>query len=195
MRLDKFFSTPFHYDLCPNVNLETLKNLAYDLEKNDKGRNWSNYGGYQSNDVDLKNPILEPLLQTANKNLLIMHRELGFKDEVIPIIDNLWFNINKPGSYNKPHRHVDNILSGVFYVKCPPNSGKIIFPNPIANAQYHFHHQLMKNLNEYNSPFYEHDAQESKMLIFPSHALHYVEPNASNEDRITIAFNTKLKYA
>jgi hypothetical protein len=32
------------------------------------------------------------------------------------------------------------------------------------------------------------------MIVFPSYAEHYVEPNLSNEDRISISFNTKLIY-
>jgi len=194
MRLEKWFPTIFYYGLYPKIDVNVLEKLSYDIKNKDLGRQWTNQNSYQSNDLDLKLPELQLLIQTANENFLVLHKELGFKDELIPIIDNMWININPPGGMSKLHKHVDNILSGTFYVKCPKDCGQLVFPNPIANAQYHFHHKHLKNYNENNSTFYYQTPQPGKMIVFPSYAEHYVEPNLSNEDRISISFNTKLIY-
>ena len=35
--------------------------------------------------------------------------------------------INTLGSFNRPHSHSGSIISGVFYITTPPNSGNLIF--------------------------------------------------------------------
>lgn len=194
MRLEKWFPTVFYYGLYPNININVLEKFSYNVKNNDVGRQWTNQNSYQSSDLNLKSPELQSLIKTANENFLVLHKELGFKDELIPIIDNMWININPPGGMSKLHKHVDNILSGTFYVKCPEDCGRLVFPNPVTNAQYHFHHKHLKNFNENNSSFYHQIPQPGKMIVFPSYAEHYVEPNLSKEDRISISFNTKLIY-
>lgn len=194
MRLEKWFPTVFYYGLYPNININDLEKLSYNIRNNDVGRQWTNQNSYQSNDLDLKLLELQSLIKTANENFLVLHKELGFKDELIPIIDNMWININPPGGMSKLHKHVDNILSGTFYVKCPKDCGQLVFPNPVANAQYHFHQKHLKEYNQNNSLFCHQVPQPGKMIVFPSYAEHYVEPNLSKEDRISISFNTKLIY-
>ena len=34
---------------------------------------------------------------------------------------------------------------------------------------------------------------EGRILVFPAHLNHHVEPNESNEDRISVSFNIQLK--
>jgi uncharacterized protein (TIGR02466 family) len=106
----------------------------------------------------------------------------------------MWININPPGGMSRLHKHVDNILSGVFYIQCPKDCGDIVFPNPVSNASYHFHHKNLKEYNQNNSSFCNQVPQPGKMITFPSYAEHYVEPNLSNKDRVSISFNTKLIY-
>ena len=193
MRLEKWFPTVFYYGLYPHINIDILTKFCYDVKSKDQGRKWTNISNsYQSNDLNLETPELKSLIETANKNFLVLHKELGYKDDLLPIIDNMWININPPGGMSKLHKHVDNILSGVFYLQCPENCGNIVFPNPVSNAAYHFHHKNLKEFNENNSSFYHQVAQRSKMIVFPSYAEHYVEPNLSNKDRVSISFNTKL---
>jgi len=114
MILEKWFPTVFYYGLYPNININVLEKFSYNVRNDNLGRQWTNQNSYQSNDLNLKLPELQSLIETANKNFLVLHKELGFKDELIPIIDNMWVNINPPGGMSKLHKHVDNILSGTF---------------------------------------------------------------------------------
>ena len=43
--------------------------------------------------------------------------------------------------------------------------------------------------NRANSEVWSLDSSEDTLLIFPSWLDHYVEPNESDEDRISISFN------
>jgi hypothetical protein len=192
MILEKWFPTVFYYGFLNNINTEELISFSYNLKNTSKGRITSNVNSWQSEDLDLNLPILKQLLNSATNNFIVLHKELGYKKNLIPIIDNIWININPPGGTNQPHIHFDNILSGVFFLKSNQNSGRLMFPHPAINSSYHFHHKTVEKYNENNSTFCHHIPQEGKMVLFPSYALHYVEPNLSNEDRISIAFNTKL---
>ena len=42
---------------------------------------------------------------------------------------NLWYNVNGLSSFNKPHTHPGSIVSGVYYISIPQNSGNIVFLN------------------------------------------------------------------
>lgn len=192
MITQNWFSTIFHYDICNDINSNDLIKLAYNLSNQSQGRVTTNINSWQSEDLDLSLPILQPLINVALQKFEILHKHYGYKKDLMQIIDNMWININPPGGTNQAHTHSDNILSGVFFVKVPKNSGQLVFPHPAANFNYHFHWKTIESYNENNSSFCKHIPQENKIVLFPSYALHYVEPNLSNEDRISIAFNTKM---
>jgi len=193
MRTESWFPTTFNYGLLHTINLKQLELFAYDLRSKDEGRVTSNNNGtWQSNDLDLNLHILQPLINEATKHFETLHKELGYREDLQPVIDNMWININPKGGTTNPHVHQDNILSGVFYVKANKDSGKIVFPHPSSNFSYHFHWKTIGEYNEKNSTFCSHMPQAGKIILFPSYALHYVEPNLSDEDRISFAFNTKL---
>lgn len=78
----------------------------------------------------------------------------------------LWLNLNYESSYNSPHTHQGQ-YSGVFYIKAPENSGNIVFPKT----------------DESVTP------KENLLLLFNSDVMHAVEPNLSDDVRISIAFN------
>jgi len=147
----------------------------------------SNRGGWQSPSdfyqqesfSEFKNYILNNTFQS------LTHYNRRFE------LDNMWININKKGNYNAAHWHPGCILSGVFWIKVPENCGKLVFQNPHSFVE----HKLMgcvdndvkKEHNYY--PTFEFTPQEGTLITFPSHLQHLVEPNESDEDRISIAFN------
>ena len=192
MITDNWFSTIFHYDICNNINTSNLIKLSYDLFEQSSGRVTTNINSWQSEDLDLSLPVLQPLLHTALSKFEILHEQYGFKKDLMQVIDNMWININPHGGTNQAHTHSENIFSGVFFIKTPKDCGHLVFPHPASNFNYHFHWKVIENYNQNNSSFCKHLPQENKMVLFPSYALHYVEPNLSNEDRISIAFNTKM---
>lgn len=83
----------------------------------------------------------------------------------------MWMNINYPMSYNSVHNHgLENHLSSLcYYVKTPELSGNIIF---IDNDR--------KKIIE---------VRENLLIEFLPNLNHAVEPNFSNENRISIAIN------
>jgi uncharacterized protein (TIGR02466 family) len=103
----------------------------------------------------------------------------------------MWVNINSPGSYNVCHDHPGSILSGVIWIKSPNNCGKLAFQSNISFMEYellkHIDDDIAKKFNYYDE--FQFIPVEGTLIIFPSHLLHDVEPNESDEDRISISFN------
>ena len=106
-----------------------------------------------------------------------------------PKLGNMWANINYPGGYNKPHIHPNSLFSGVYYVKTPPNCGRLICNYPRPGIQTCMpnrkkgepHKHLWREINL--QPI------ENRAIIFNSWLWHTVEPNQSHEPRISISFN------
>ena len=102
-------------------------------------------------------------------------------------ITQMWLNKNGPGDYNKAHIHPNAIMSGTYYVQTPPRSGNIELHDPVpARPMLPF---PVKKRKPNNSPSVEYACQEGLLLVFPSWLLHSVQPNRSDEFRVSISFN------
>ena len=99
---------------------------------------------------------------------------------------NCWYNVNGLGSFNRPHVHPGAVVSGVYYISIPKNSGMIVFLNENLDSYYN---NNIKNFNEYNSSTWKIKPEENKCVLFPSYLKHYVEPNLNKKERISISFN------
>ena len=86
-----------------------------------------------------------------------------------------WFNEMPPGHRTLPHTHddLDELLSGVYYVVTPLDSGNLKIddePEPLVVAP-----------------------EPGKMVFFPPDRVHEVEVNASNHTRLSIGMNFGLR--
>jgi len=83
-----------------------------------------------------------------------------------------WFNIATPGESTGRHRHTsDAVLSGVYYLQVPGDSGAIVFSNPDDDTKI------------------EWPPRAGAGLIFPADTFHSVSINRSRSVRISFAFN------
>ncbi len=105
-----------------------------------------------------------------------------------------WTNVNKPGDYNRLHDHPVCELSGVLWIKIPPNSGYIRFVDPQLFSRYKELDSYTEEFKEPTNSFmtYNFYPKEGTMLIFPSVLQHEVTENKSSEDRISYSFNIQL---
>jgi uncharacterized protein (TIGR02466 family) len=194
IKIEQWFPTPILCDTAFDIDTTLLEKFCFKIKDLSLGRKATNYGGWQSEDLDISLPELKPLLDKIYKSAEIMHSQFGLKKEFRPVLDNLWININPIGGFNIPHVHGESIFSGVFYVKGTKDNGNIIFTHPAINIPYHLPEIIIDKFNLINSGSVFHHPQPGKLLMFPSWISHYVEPNLINEERISIAFNLKLEY-
>jgi len=195
MKIDCIFADFLGEGVLENINNSSLKTFILALKKKDKGRTFSNYGGWQSNDLSLEENVLKDLLIEIEKNLIPFEQVLRLRKEFKLKVANIWANVNGPGAMNYPHIHPGSVLSGVYYVTLPENSGNLRLINPNLFNFLTFLGDLEK-FSEGRTVFTtEHTLHKSKpggLLIFPSHISHYVLPNFSKHKRISFSFNTTI---
>lgn len=150
-------------------------NYIFDLKSKYPSIQKSNFGGWHS-ELDLHDHEMFYELKS-----LIMYLA---EDIVEPYTTSklkfleMWTTVNGKGNYNAHHTH-RGIISGIFYVKVPKDSGRVVFCNPAIRA---FNHPISKS----DLPV---DPEPAALMFFPSWLEHYVEPNNSDEERIVISFN------
>ena len=82
-----------------------------------------------------------------------------------------WFNFMPPGAVTTVHSHDDDdeLLSGVYYVSVPEDSGQLII------------HE--------NNEQYAITPQQGMFVFFPPDVVHEVSENMSTQQRLSIAIN------
>jgi len=111
-----------------------------------------------------------------------------------PFLGNMWANVNPPGGMNRAHVHPNCLWSGVYYIKAPKNSGHLKIDDPRAAASM----SRPKMRERYNHPdtapirlWREHHYEPiaGRCIMFPAWLTHCVDPNESNDIRISVSFN------
>jgi uncharacterized protein (TIGR02466 family) len=176
------------YSTFLNIDNNHIKKYCLDVSKNVKGRNLTNEGGYQSNDLNLSllNKSLLPLITEINKHTNLYKDKLELHTSNLDV-GNIWFNINGYKDYNTIHNHPGSIISGVYYVNTFENCGDLVFWNDFP-LQYYWND--VQNYNSNNSCMWKFKPVEGTLYLFPSWLRHEVKPNMNkNEKRISISFN------
>ena len=111
--------------------------------------------------------------------------------DLIPSHDG-WVNVNPPGAMNAPHDHPGAFWSGVYYVQVPPPadpddqlSGAIEFIDPRGSIGTNARFDTPITRTKFTVR-----PAAGTCLLWPSYLKHWVHPNQSAQDRVTIAFNS-----
>ena len=105
---------------------QLVKEIYQERDEDPIGRKISNYGGWQSNQVD----IHESESETLKKVIVDSLPQLKSLSNSVSMIVAGWKNINEPGNFNFRHNHPRSNLSGVLWIKAPKDSGNIEFESP-----------------------------------------------------------------
>ena len=185
MHTELWFPTVIWSAMIHKVNNEEVKRWAYEKRKNDKGRIVSNYGGWQSNDIQAGEcPEIDKFISYLNTEVRECAHQVGLPELQL---FNIWVNINFPGNYNHLHNHIDSVLSGCYYVDAKPEQGNIQFERN-DNGEYHIPVNVEKE-TYYTSTRATYAAKTGALYIFPGWLKHSVQGNFTEQDRISIAFN------
>ncbi len=179
------FSTPIGiYKL--DEDLKSLGEFAYNQTLT---RSISNRGGIQTEDLNIKDKTLKSLCEKLLEAIKTYAKQFGLTDNLF--IQNIWLNINKKHNFNVEHTHPFSLISGTFYVKTNKDTGDIVFTNPNSMESY-VKKEYIKEYNQSNSNVWWYTPQNNILILFPSWLKHQVEPNQSEEDRISISFNINV---
>jgi uncharacterized protein (TIGR02466 family) len=183
---EEFFPTSI-YGEDVQLNNQELAHHIINWSQQDQGVKKTNVKGWHSQTDMHTKPEYKPLVD----QLFLVMRAI-WKEEWLdrePALGNMWANINHPGGYNKPHMHPNTLFSGVYYIKTPPNCGGKKGGCPRSGAQ-----TVMPIRVEGKPPKHlwrevHLDSREGRVVIFPAWLWHCVEPNESNDIRISVSFN------
>jgi len=178
------FPTEIFYEFC-NLDLKKIEKECLEFRENNPTELKSGVDSYQGRpykNEEIDQELIKCLLQTQRD-------DKPFKS----ISTYSWININPRGSYNRMHQHspYDGVFfSSVFYVKTPKNSGRIRFYDPrsfiCSSLDMNYYHN--RNTMHWVDP------KENTLIMFPSWLFHDVEPNNSDEERISISTNIHVKW-
>lgn len=190
MKIDHVFTNFIAYDNL-TIDAKNIETFCYELANKDPGRQSSNIGGWQSNDIKLSE-CLPKLYYEIKERLDELYFYFEFREDLSLKINNSWVNINKKHNFNAPHDHSYGLFSGVYYVKAEQSMGDIIFMNPCPSQGICIDSNIIKTLNPFNSNITRLTPTTGMLVLFPSWMKHYTDPNKTEEDRISISFNTSI---
>lgn len=102
-----------------------------------------------------------------------------------------WINLTKPGMRHHLHKHPNSILSGVFYFETIENDC-ILFRKEIISSSISFSHKITEHNNFYGD-IVSMKIHDGFLVIFPSNLFHEVPTNKTEDNRISLSFNTWVK--
>lgn len=192
--IEYWFPTPIWFFDLDEIDNKKIIKYATKLSKKTEGRILSNYGGWQSNDFHLNNCENEELLklgQIVELKAQEAGSELGVKPNMQVFMSNFWLNLNRKGNGNMRHMHPTSFFSAAYYVQVSENCGKIVFEHPTSMANFWWN--SFTNTSTYATyPTINYEPKVGRLLIFPSWLEHSVQPNASDDVRISVAFNMDI---
>lgn len=195
--IDNLFPTPilrFEVAEADKLNRRLLDEIKA-RRKAEKGIVRSNFGGWHSeNDFFTRT---EPAHRELAMDLLRMmaeatrHFDPKADYSKISLLPDGWINVNPTGAYNGPHDHKTAFWSGTYYVDVPPgegSSGMIEFMTPVTP---------LPSGGLIGGPLVAETfgltPKAGTVLLFPATILHWVHPNQSERERVTIAFNGRFQ--
>ena len=164
-----------------DVNNSHIINDCLQIKNNTRSVLKSNRGGWQSLSIceKLKTSSLDFLEQKVVEAVqFVLNAE---KINNIKFKSDYWININGTNSYNVIHNHADYLITAVYYPFVPKDCEvELVFTRTDGGSYFY----LNANTSRFNVL-----CKTSMLVVFSPHLFHYVTPNNSKEDRISIAFN------
>ena len=170
------------------------KNLNAQLERDviswmnqDKGIKRTNIKGWHSTTNMHERPEFKRLVNALYEAQKKIYIEEHLESE--PVLGNMWANVNPPGGMNRAHQHPNSLWSGVYYIKAEEKSGQLKIDDPRAAASMVRPRQKSDKVPSrlWRETHYEPIA--GRCIMFPSWVMHCVDPNESNDIRISVSFN------
>jgi len=170
----------------PTLNQELERDIIA-WSKQDKGIVRTNVQGWHSTTNMHELPQFKKLVDMLYECQRTIYQQEHYESE--PFLGNMWANINPPGGMNRAHQHPNSLWSGVYYIKAPKNCGHLKIDDPRASAAMYRPRQKAHKLPQrlYRETHYE--PIDGRCIMFPSWLMHCVDPNNSNDIRISVSFN------
>ena len=170
----------------PSLNIQLEKDILNWMNQ-DKGVSKTNIKGWHSPTNMNTKPEYKRLVQGLYEAQFKIYEEEHLDSE--PFLGGMWANVNPPGGMNRAHMHPNSLWSGVYYVKAPQNCGALKIDDPRTSAA-----MCRPRMKEGDVPtrlYRETNCEPiaGRLIMFPSWVTHCVDPNNSDDLRISVSFN------
>lgn len=192
INISKMFSAFLLKEELTVMDNADLEKYGYEIKNKETGVVKSNYHAWQSDVLTAPSQQINLLINNILERLNASKSILGFREDTHIYMNNIWMNINPKASFNRPHIHADSTFSGVYYVKCNDKSGNLCFKHPSMAHQFIIKEETVDQYTDDLASHWTIYPKAGTLVIFPAWLEHYVEPNTSDEDRISIAFNVAI---
>lgn len=173
-----------------NIDNQKIINDCLEFSKIQESVSRSNIGGWQSPVYTLDDfmvqsniPSVADLTFRAVDFANIVAEEIGtsvyFEDESA----HFWININDQFDYNVIHSHPKSDLIVLYYPMVEEDHGNLCLVRTDGCA----HITLYENV--LNGTMCQVTPEVGYFYAFPSHIMHFVEPNMTEKTRMSISFN------
>ena len=188
MHRDLHFPTPVYVaDIKhPTLNQELERDIIA-WSKKDKGVVRTNVQGWHSHTTMQDMPEYKKLVGMLYASQKTIYDQEHLDSE--PVLGNMWANINPPGGMNRAHQHPNSLWSGVYYIKAPKNSGHLKIDDPRSVASMTRPRQKEGQLPDRLLRETHYEPIAGRLIMFPGWLMHCVDPNESNDIRISVSFN------
>ena len=194
MTVDRWFPTVvWTFDLAHRAQSDAkiVANI-YRMRTESAGVVKSNEGGWQSNDDLGSRPEMQELIFDISQCVDRAARSMDWNpmDLAMQI---MWANVNTPGARNRTHYHSGAVLSGVYWLEAPENSGDLSIVDPRAVREMVVEPPTVGDgtADTWREVLYSPTAHT--LVLFPAWLGHHVGVNNSAENRVSVAFNFALR--
>jgi uncharacterized protein (TIGR02466 family) len=183
------FSAPVYVNNVGELRKPNLRALEYSMSTPDGGT----YNFLSSVDKNvLDRPEFRELHEVCLREVNVYAREvLGVSRKIEFYITNSWVNVHGRGHSAGAHVHHNSLISGVLYLQVGEATGDLVFHRDVLSL-VPFPPALdldMDSFNIYNCKSWGHKPKTHDICLFPSVVMHSVDPNESDEERWSLAFN------
>tara|TARA_B110000285_G_scaffold93724_1_gene107123 strand:+ start:2575 stop:3198 length:624 start_codon:yes stop_codon:yes gene_type:complete len=190
-KIHNLWPTPVYENnfLIDNDSIDYVKNIDYE-------RMTTGNGFISTDRYLLQHEKLKHIKDKLDFHIDVYTKKfLDIKDNAEFYIQNSWSNKHLPDDWCQPHYHTGSLISGVYYLDVPENSGDLVFQRMSSHVNL-FHSTInieYNNANYINDDLQEINVKNGDILLFPSHVMHKIRPNLSNLPRYSLAFNYFVK--
>lgn len=177
-----------HIDVKPEY-MEAAKEFNY--ERMESANGWYTRDKYVLNNNKLKE-LKTSIIENVERYCYGYYKvKTNAKIDIL----NSWINIHEPNDWGQSHIHGNSILSGVYYMNTPPESGDISFNRPMTASMPFstMFHMDYSEINMVNCDNYKVTPSQGMLVIFPSWLQHAITRNNTKEDRYSLAFNVYFR--
>jgi len=105
-----------------------------------------------------------------------------------------WTTCTNKFGFNTPHCHADNTVIGVYYIKTFDKCGDLLLHDPRGSHSFVPKYEIdATGTSVSDRAYYRITPKTGDLILFPAYIVHSVEPNMSDETRISLAMNFRYK--